>query len=98
MRSRRLEVVGERENGRARGRHAPSPLACLLLARALFLVPTTSKRLLRRLGNSKRSFGNSLRPLRARDKDIDAASQTLLTEVKLHLRRRLSDLDVNHYT
>ena len=44
LRSRRLEVVGERENGRARGRHA-----CLLLARSFFLVPTTSKRLLRRL-------------------------------------------------
>ena len=28
---------------------APSPLACLLLARAVFLVPTTSKRQLRRL-------------------------------------------------
>jgi len=37
-------VVGERENRRARGRHA-----CLLLARPLFLVPTTSTRLLRRL-------------------------------------------------
>ena len=36
LRSRRLEVVGERENGRARGR-------------PFFLVPTTSKRLLRRL-------------------------------------------------
>ena len=44
LRSRRLEVVGERENGRARGRHA-----CLLLARPFFLGPTTSKRLLRRL-------------------------------------------------
>ena len=33
-----------RENGRARGRHA-----CLLLAHPFFLVPTTSKRLLRRL-------------------------------------------------
>ena len=32
-----------RENGRARGRHA-----CLLLAHPFFLVPTTSKRLLRR--------------------------------------------------
>ena len=60
LRSRRLEVVGERGNGRARGRHAPSPLACLLLSRVFFLVPTTSKRLLRRLGNSKCSFGNSL--------------------------------------
>ena len=38
MRSRRLEVVGEKDNGRARGR-----LACLLLARPFFLVPTTSK-------------------------------------------------------
>ena len=44
LRSRRLEVAGERENGRARGRHA-----CLLLARPFFLVPTTCKRLLRRL-------------------------------------------------
>ena len=34
-----MEVVGERESGRAR------------LARPFFLVPTTSKRLLRRLGN-----------------------------------------------
>ena len=42
LRSRRVEVVDERENGRARGR-----LACLLLARPFFLVPTTSKRLLR---------------------------------------------------
>ena len=67
LRSRRLEVAGERENGRARGRHArgegaparkapenrsnshsgaSSPLACLLLARPFFLMPTTSKRLL----------------------------------------------------
>ena len=41
LRSRRLEVVGERENGCARGRHA-----CLLLARPFLFVPTTSKRLL----------------------------------------------------
>ena len=44
---RRLEVVGERENGRARGRHA-----CLFLARPFFLVPTASKRMLRRLVQS----------------------------------------------
>ena len=44
LRSMRLEVLGKRENGRARGRHA-----CLLLAHPFFLVPTTSKRLLRRL-------------------------------------------------
>ena len=48
------EVVGERENGRSRGRHARgegvfSPLAWRLLAPPFFLVPTTSKRLLRRL-------------------------------------------------
>ena len=36
--------MGERENGRARGRHA-----CLFLARLFFLVPTASKRVLRRL-------------------------------------------------
>ena len=46
--------MGERENGHARGRHARgegalSPLAWLLLERPFFLVPTTSKRLLRRL-------------------------------------------------
>ena len=46
LRSRRLEVVSERENWRARGRHA-----CLLLERPFFLVPTTSKRLLRRLAS-----------------------------------------------
>ena len=54
LRSRRLEVVGERESRRERGRHArTSPLACLLLARPFFLVPTNSKRLLRRLIISK---------------------------------------------
>ena len=37
-RSRRLEVVGARENERARGRYA-----CLLLALPFFLAPTTSK-------------------------------------------------------
>ena len=41
--SRRLEVVGERENGRRR----------VSLARAFFLVPTTSKRLPRRLNNKQ---------------------------------------------
>ena len=48
LRSRRLEVVGERENGRVRGRQA-----CLLLARPFLLVPTTSKRQLRRLARKK---------------------------------------------
>ena len=44
LRSRRLEVVGTRKNGRARKRHA-----CLPRARPFSLSPTTSKRLLRRL-------------------------------------------------
>ena len=50
LRSRCLEVTGERENSnrRARGRHARGE--CLLFTRVFFLVPTTSKRLLRRLG------------------------------------------------
>ena len=46
LRSRRLEVVGTRKNGRARRRHAS---ACLPRARPFSLSPTTSKRLLRRL-------------------------------------------------
>ena len=45
-------VAGARKNGRTRGRRArgegaPSPFACLPLARPFFLAPTTSKRLLR---------------------------------------------------
>ena len=44
---RSLEVVGTRENGRARRGHArgegaQSPLACLSLARPVSLSPTTS--------------------------------------------------------
>ena len=44
LRSRRLEVVGTRKNGRAKRRHA-----CLPHARPFSLSPTTSKCLLRRL-------------------------------------------------
>ena len=40
--------------------------------------------------NSKRTLGNSLSPWGVQDKDMGAASQTLLTEVKLRLRRRLT--------
>ena len=47
---RSLEVVGEREKGRARGGHAKR--ACRLLAGPFLFVPTTSKRLLRRLCSS----------------------------------------------
>ena len=36
-------------------------------------------------GNPKRTSGNSLSPLGAENKDTSAASQTLLTEVKLRL-------------
>ena len=40
-------------------------------------------------GNSKRISGNSLSPLGTQNSDIAAAWQTLVTEVKLRLRRRL---------
>ena len=39
--------------------------------------------------SSKRISGNSFGPLGAQNKNIGAASQTLLTEVKLRLQRRL---------
>ena len=39
----------KRERARARETHDGCPLACLFLARPFFLVPTASKRLLRRL-------------------------------------------------
>ena len=41
-------------------------------------------------GNSKSSSSNSLILLRAQNKDISTASLTLLTKVKLHLRRQLT--------
>ena len=51
LRSRRLEVVAERNGAREGDTRGVSLLACLLLARQFLLVPTTSKRLLRRLSN-----------------------------------------------
>ena len=42
-------------------------------------------------GNFKRTFGNSLSTLRAQNKDIGAASQMLLTRIKLRLQQRLSE-------
>ena len=49
LRNRYLEVVGEKENGRARGRQGHRMGEGLLVAPPLTLSPTTSKRLLRRL-------------------------------------------------
>ena len=50
-------------------------------------------------GNSKPTSGNSLSPLGPQNKNIVAAWQTLLTEIKFYLRRRLirwqSDKKVN---
>ena len=43
-------------------------------------------------GKSKRSSGNSSSPLGAQNKDKGAALQVLLTQVKLHLRRRLATM------
>ena len=40
-------------------------------------------------GNSKCTSFNSLSPLEAHNKDLNAASQMLLTVVKLHLQCRL---------
>ena len=45
--------------------------------------------------NSKRTSGNWLSPLGAQNINHGAASQTLLTEVKFRLRRRL-DTECNH--
>ena len=39
--------------------------------------------------NAKRIFGNSLSLLKAMDKGVAAASQTLLTRARLRLRHRL---------
>ena len=47
----------------------------------------------RLVGNLRRISGNSLSPLGARYKDIDAASQTLLIWVRLYLRRLLTLAD-----
>ena len=60
LRSRRLEVVGTRKNGRARRRQA-RPLACLPCARPFSLSPITSKRLLRRLWENARMNGEATR-------------------------------------
>ena len=48
-----------------------------------------------RKGNSKCISGNSLRSLEVQNKDISAASHTLLTGVRLHLRCRLVFLGDN---
>ena len=43
-------------------------------------------------GNSKRNSVDSLSPLGAQTKDFGAASQTLLTGIKLRLQRRLQEI------
>ena len=53
LRSRRLEVVGTRKNGRARRRHA-----CLPRERPFSLSPATSKRLPRGLGGNDHRENN----------------------------------------
>ena len=63
LHSRYLEVVGARKNG-ARGRHASLPLA-----RPFFLAPTTSQRLLRRLGRKAIIFTNHQVSLRVVHKE-----------------------------
>ena len=45
--------------------------------------------LIRLKGSSKRTSGNSLSPLEAQNKNLCVALQTLLTWVRLRLRRRL---------
>ena len=53
------------------------------LLKAIVDLPTRMK------GDSQRISGNSMSPLGAQIKDTGAAWQTLLTEVKLRLSRRL---------
>ena len=52
---------------------------------------------IRMKGNSKRLAGNSLSPLGGQNKYFGTASQTLLTGVKLRLRRRLLSSQVKLY-
>ena len=54
------ERTGAREGDTPGGEGASSPLACLLLARPFFLVPTTSKRLLLMLNRRQSSLFFSL--------------------------------------
>ena len=46
-------------------------------------------------GNSKRTPGDSFSPFGAENKDLGAASQTLLTKFRLRLQRRLLFISVN---
>ena len=51
--------------------------------------------LMRIKGNSKRTPGDSFSPFGAENKDLGAASQTLLTKFRLRLQRRLLFISVN---
>ena len=55
LKAHKSKVVGTRKNGRARRRHT-----CLPRARPFALSPTTSKRLLRRLGDARQPGVNTL--------------------------------------
>ena len=55
----------------------------------LWFTPSAKQRRIRLKGNSKRTSGNSLSPLGVQNKDLCAASQTVLIRVWLSSARRL---------
>ena len=59
-----------RKRERARARETRPPLACLLLARPFFLVPTTSKRLLRKLPRKRSWFSGVCRRKRRKLRNV----------------------------
>ena len=84
LRSRRLEVVGTRKNGRARRRHA-----CLPRARQFSLSLTTSKRLLRRLAARMHLYQSFSRFFSTRHEQEKSQGASESTE----LRRRIKQLE-----
>ena len=84
LRSRRLEVVGTRKNGRAIRRHA-----CLPRARQFSLSLTTSKRLLRRLAARMHLYQSFSRFFSTRHEQEKSQGASESTE----LRRRIKQLE-----